>query len=316
MFNEFKHTDHCDWDRSKIDRCCPEPPPPPCNPPSSDCCYETWDGELKRVTRELKEVTLELTHVQKHLTVVTTRYNRLKQWYDELKSANDLAFKICRQLEIIEAQLVNICKNTCFTVKAVEILYCMLREFYCTVDCLQGKYDCLINCIKCLNNPSLTLTQGIGKYLSDYGTTLTAVIQTRNTLIPLVMTAIDNSIKLHRGICDHHGYKKLILHWQETLHCGIPCSEEGHASGASPLTATLPVRASDAPEGEAFCLDPILHFPICNDHYYREIETLYEIEKEEVAILTRESNELTKKQLALTAVQQSLVKALKEVTPS
>src|SRR5579872_7199412 len=165
MLNEFRHSNHHhDWDEEKVKRCCPEPPPQP-NPPGSDCCYNTWEWELKKVNWELKEVTNELTHVQKHLAVVTTRYNRLKQWHEELSTANELAFKICRQLEVIEAQLVNICKNTRFTFKAIEILYCMIREFYCTVDILQEKYDCLMNCIKCLNNPALTTTQGIGKYL-------------------------------------------------------------------------------------------------------------------------------------------------------
>src|SRR6202000_2385925 len=119
MLNEFIYVEQCDWDETKISRCCPEPPPTQQPPPSSDCCYNTWERELKKVNWELKEVTNELTHVQKHLTVVTTRYNRLKQWHDEMAVMNELAFKICRQLEIIESQVQNICKNTRFTIKAI-----------------------------------------------------------------------------------------------------------------------------------------------------------------------------------------------------
>jgi hypothetical protein len=317
MLNEFKHSDHHDWDDPKITRCCPEPPPPPPNPPSSDCCYVNWNWELTEVNWKLKEINNELAHAQKHLTVVTTRYNRLKQWHDELSTANELAFKICRQLEVIEAQLENICKNCCFTVRAVEILYCMIREFYLTCDYIVEKWDRLMNCIKCLNNPALTTTQGIGLYLTTYGTALTTVVNTRTTLIPLVMTAVDQSIKLHREICDIYGYEKLIEHWQETLRCGIPCGKEGTVAISEPLVGTLPPNAPSGKDvGEAFCLEPILHFPICNDWYFKEIEGLYEAEKEELRILTHDVNELTKKQLALTAVQQSLVKALKEVTPS
>jgi hypothetical protein len=327
MINEFIFVEEHDWDEIKIVRCCPEPPRTPPTPTGPDCGYNTWDWELKKVTWELKEVTSELTHVQKHLGVVTIRYNRLKQWHDELTAANELAFKICRQLEIIEAQLINICRNTKCTVKAIEILYCMVREFYEVVDGLHGKWDRLMNCIKCMNNPALTPTQGIGKYLTDYGTALTTVITTRTTLIPLLMTSIDSAIKLHREICDHYGYRKLIKLWQETLHCGIPCEKEGHPHHhphPEPLPLARNVRQEKPlgePEGaegpeEVFCLEPIFHFPICNDPYYQEILELYEVEKEDVHILTRESNELTKKQLALTACQQSLNKALKEVTPS
>src|SRR5579871_3767725 len=141
MINEFKYIEQREYDDSKILKCCPEPKPNPSDPPSSDCCFNTWQAELDIVNWELKEVTNELTHTQKHLAVVTTRYNRLKTWNDELSSANDLAFTICRQLEIIEAQLVNTCKNTQYTVKGVEILYCMVREFYITLDQLQARFD-------------------------------------------------------------------------------------------------------------------------------------------------------------------------------
>lgn len=315
MLNEFNHRRSHDWDHGKIARCCPEPPPTQGNPPSSDCCYETWEWELTKVNRELKDVTSELTHVQKHLAVATTRYNRLKLWHDELTSANELTFKICRQLEIIEAQLANICRNTCYAVKTIEILYCMVKEFYWIVDELQVKYDRIMNCIKCLNNTALTPTVGIGKVLTDYGTALTAVVATRTALVTLLMSAVDSSIKLEWELCDEYGYKKLINHWQETLHCGIPCGGDDDGVKAVPITATIPVRAQEQ-ASEVFCLEPIFSFPLCNDPYYKMIWELYEIEKEEVTNLTREVNELSKKQLALTAAQQSLVKALKEVTPS
>src|SRR5579872_1826485 len=104
MINEFKYVAQREYDEAKVTKCCPEPKPGEPAPPSSDCCYNTWQAELEVVNWELKEVTNELTHTQKHLALVTTRYNRLRTWNDELASANDLAFKVCHQLEIIEAQ--------------------------------------------------------------------------------------------------------------------------------------------------------------------------------------------------------------------
>jgi hypothetical protein len=322
MINEFKYTDKHDWDESRIQKCCPDPKPNPPDPPSSDCCYNTWQSELTVVNWELKEVTNELVYTQKHLTLVTTRFNRLKTWNDELSAANDLAFKICHQLEIIESQLVNICKNTQFTVKGVEILYCMVREFYITLDSLQAKYDSLVNCIKCLNNTALTMTTGIGKVLSDYGTALTAVTGTRDTLIVLVMSAMDSSLSLHRQICDQYGYKRLIRLWQDTLACGVPCEEWTPvrqlqtAKGAPQPERVVPDIIPGGQAGEPFCLEPILHFPICNEGYFKEIHELYEEEKREVKELTNEVKELTKRQLALQAIQQSLQNALKEVNPA
>jgi hypothetical protein len=315
MINEFKYTESREYDDSKILKCCPDPKPNPNDPPSSDCCYNNWQAELDIVNSELTVVTKELTHAQKHLTIVTTRYNRLKTWSDELSSANDLAFAVCRQLEIIEAQLVNTCKNTQFTVKGVEILYCMVREFFITIDQLQAKYDSLQSCIKCLNNPALTATTGIGKVLADYGTALTAVLATRDALIVLVMSALDSAVVLHRQICDQYGYKRLIRIYQDTLACGVAC-EDGPV--IRPLEAK-PERAGSIPGGpvtEPFCLEPILEFPICNQHYFREIQQLSDAERREVRELTNEVKELTKQQLALQAIQQSLQNALKEVNPA
>jgi hypothetical protein len=317
MLNEFRHECRPRWDIDKIHRCCPEPPPthePPCNP---DCCYDVWNWELTNVNIELKDVGYELTDAQKHLTIVTTRYNRLKTWHDELTTANELSFRICRQLDLIEDQLDSICKNTCFTVNAVEILYCMIREFYYTVDELQEKYDCIMNCIKCLNIPALNTTSGIGKVLTDYGTALAAVIQARTALITLIMTIVDGALKLHDELCDECGYQLVIRECMEALHCGVPCGreEEFHEETRRPAPVRHP-GAQPEPVGEEFCLAPMLQFPICNDPYYRLIGELYEQEKIEVDELTKRVNELTKRQLALQAIQQSLTKALKEVTPA
>jgi len=273
-----------------------------------------WNYELTNVNIELKDVGYELTDAQKHLTVVTTRYTRLKTWHDEMTKANELSFKICRQLDLIDDQLESICKNTCFTVNAVEVLYCMIREFYYTVDELQEKYDCIMNCIKCLNIPTLNTTQGIGKVLTDYGTALAAVVQTRAALVPLIMAIVDGALKLHDELCDECGYQLVIRECMEALHCGIPCGHEYEEERRSIPQRGPGVAPVEPPE--EFCLTPMFQFPICNDPYYRLIAELYEREKIEVDELTRRVNELTKRQLALQAIQQSLTKALKEVTPA
>lgn len=287
------------WDKDFFCDCCEKTKTPP--DPSCDCCYTTWQCELDRVTRENKLVTKELQHVQKHLDLVTARTTRLKTWFDELTSASDLARKVCHQLEIIEDQVVNICINTEFTVKSIRILFCMIREFYVEVDCLQTRYDCLINCIKCLNNTSISMTQGIGKALSDYGAALTALIATRDNLLKLVMAALAAAEQLHWEICDNCGFKRLIIDWLETLHCGVPCEP-------------IPIDCDDDDSfTEKECLFPMLKFPICNTSYYCLIDRLYKEDKKKMKELTEEKQKLTKWQLSLQAGQQSLTTALKEV---
>lgn len=308
MFAIYEHCGHKKWDEQFFCDCCDRPKPNPCNPPGSDCCYNTWSDELKHTTWEYNHVTRELQHVQKYLDHVTMRVTRLKTWFDELYNANELARKICHQLEIIEAQVVNICINTEFTVKAIKILYCMIREFYIEVDCLVVKYDCIMNCIKCLNCSAISTTQGIGKALSDYGTALTALVNTRDNLIKMVMAALALAEQLHWEICDNCGFRRLIVDWQEYLHCGVPCEpiEIDYPEGDEP----------ERPCSQEECLFPTLPFPLCNTEYYHLIDRLYKRDKKKMQELTELKQKLTKRQLSLAAGMQSLQTALKEADPS
>jgi len=292
------------WDEDYFCDCCEHSKPTPPNPPGSDCCYNTWQKELNNVNRDYNEVNKELTHVTKYLDHITARTARLKSWFDDLYNANELARKICHQLEIIEAQVINICINTEFTVKGIKILYCMVKEFFVEVDCLVVKYNCIINCIKCLNNPNISLTQGIGKVLSDYGTALTALVNMRDNLLTLVMAALSMAEQLHWEICDNCGFKRLIIDWEEILHCGVPCE---------PIVIDPGPIDPDAPCTELECLFPMLEFPLCNTDYYLLIDRLYKEDKKLMAELTERKQRLTKRLLALLAAQTSLTTALKEV---
>jgi hypothetical protein len=310
MLNELKYPDKLELDQSKLEKCCPPAKPAPPSPPDSDCCYNTWQGDLNQINSDLTAVTKELTFVQRHLTVANERLTRLKTWNDELVTANELALSICRQLEVIESRLSNICKNTDFTTEGIRVLICMIREFYIVVDELQIRYDRLVNCIKCLNNPALSMTQGIGQCLGNYGTALTAVVATRDGLVQLVMEAYSASVGLHEEICDDHGYKRLIAIWQGTLGCRIPC-DEGPWGPAEPRQASIPPNMPDP-----YWLDPILRFPLCNETYVHDINRWYKEEKELVKALNLDVTRLSKRQMHLQSVQQSLVNALKEVSPS
>ena len=298
-------------DESKI-ACCP-PPHEPRQPPAAqdpDCCYNTWQHELDNVNSRLEEVNNHLTHLGKHLAVANDRLNRLTTWNTELNTANDLAVKVCQQLEIIEAQLIVVCRNTDSTIRGIEILICMIREFFVTVDELKVRYDRLIVCIKCLNNQALTLTQGIGKCISDFGAALDLVTATRDALIQQVMVAYSSAVGIHQQICDEHGYKKLISIWQDTLGCRDRCEEgiwgfDPRRSGTK--EATMP---------DAYCLDPVLRLPICHEAYAYEISELLREEKQQVKNLTEQQTSLTKDKNHLTTVQTGLTNAIKEVQPS
>jgi len=308
MLSIYEENGKKEWRDEHFRDCCYQPPQPD---PGGDCCYNTWNSELKKVNQELAIADKKLQHVTKYLGVVTDRTTRLEKWYTELDNASQLANEICCQLEIIESQLNSICINTEFTIKAIKILWCMVKEFYIEVDCLYVKFECIMNCIKCLNTTAISTTQGIGKVLADYGTALTALIGTRDNLLKLVAAALAAAEKLHWEICDSCGFSRLITDWQETLHCGVPCEpvdiecvddEDDDDS-----------RDDCAPMPHENCLFPILSFPICQTDYYKLIAWLYRKDKRLMKKLTERKQKLTKWFNSLTAGQASLTNALKEV---
>jgi hypothetical protein len=312
MINKLIYPKDLLLDDKKI-ACCP-PIREPKQPPSGqdpDCCYNTWQHELDHVNRVLASRNSELAYINKDLKASTDRLDRLFAWNSELVLANGLAIKMCAQLELIEGQLIVVCRNTEYTRQGVELLVCMVRDFFGTVDELQIRYDRVTNCIKALNNPALTLTSGIGQILNNFGTALAAVAAMCDTLIQQVITVYSAAVGLHDQICDNgHGYRKLIGIWKETLGCHIPCQEEYWGADPKRQTAQPPNMP------DPFWLDPILQLPLCREGYVYEINELYRSEKKLVKQLTDDQTRVTREINHLTMVQLGLTSGIKEVQPS
>ena len=164
--HKYANLDQAVWE-PKIKDCCAKENPD--DPSGCDCCYDSWLLELKDVKVKYSQTEEKAKQLKDELSVVADRRDKLKKWFDELTTANDLARKICDQLEIILTQTDKIATNTDLAVQAIKTLYCMIRDFYMQVDLIKTKYDRLMNCIKCLNNPALAPGQGIMKCLEEYG---------------------------------------------------------------------------------------------------------------------------------------------------
>ena len=185
MLTKHKYQNIADgWDQQKdhnVKDCCQGGGGDDCG--CQDCCYDTWSVELKEVTQSYtasKEAADQLT---KKLTFLLGRRDRYKTWLDELNKAEELSRAICHQLEIIAGQSEKIWYNTCKAVQAVEILFCMIREFFMQVDYLKTRYDELQTCITKNNDPCLEPGKGILVCLKNYYDKLDAVIKTRNDII-------------------------------------------------------------------------------------------------------------------------------------
>lgn len=311
------------WD-SKIKECCDKENPD--DPRGCDCCYDDWVEELKDVKGKYSAAEEKVKQLKEELSLVIDRRDKLKKWYDELTKANELARKICDQLEVLLAQAGKVGTNTELAVQAIKTLYCMVRDFYMQIDHIKTIFDRLMSCIKCLNNPALAPGQGIMKCLEEYGKKIDAVIATRDDLIKMLMAVIKIACRINKNIEPDFGLAIVITEWKDAFNCEIscddttdPCNDKGHEKGQKQPAKTQ-TQQQPSQQEEVSCLgncslEPILYFPICKDPYYKCVDEQYQKDKTKAEELAKTLLEETKKKESLLACKQSLEAAIKEVDP-
>src|SRR6476620_11259353 len=137
------HYHKLEKDDKYIACCDPDPNP---NGGTGDCCYDAWTTDVTIVSAKLKQITAYADHKQKHYDIITAWYGSLKTWSDEWEKVDLLADALCRKIDLFVCHLQKICMITEKTAKAIEILFCMIRELYAEVDVLKERYDELYKC--------------------------------------------------------------------------------------------------------------------------------------------------------------------------
>lgn len=308
--NSYKNLVRSEWEKD-IQECCSKEDQD--NPGGCDCCYDTWVEELKGVNTRYNDVEEESRQIAASLTVIMDRRDKLKNWYDELTKANDASRKICDQVDVFLCHIEKVTKNTVHTVKAIKVLYCMVKDFYMRIDILKVKYEALINCIRCLNDPGLAPGQGVMKCIEDYGKKLDAVIATRDQLIALLMKAIHIAFTINKNLGKDYGLYTIIEEWKETFNCDETCAPESTEQKKS-----YPIQHGQTTGDEStdHCeLKPVFQFPLCNDPYYEEIRDRYDSDRTKANELSDQLRDLNKKKESLLACKQSLQTAIAEVDP-
>lgn len=302
---EYEIIELIEWE-PRIKKCC-EKKKKPSDDPSGDCCYDTWMDEYEEVNAHYNEEDREVTALTNDLTYLTSQRDMWKTWYDELYKVQDSSRKICHQLQILLHQVHRMGRNTHLTDRSIRILYCMIRDFYMQLDYLKVKYDEFINCIKCINHPSLAPGQGIRILIDDYGKKLDAALSTRGAILDLLFKAISLAFQLNQNIEHRFGMKTIIKEWEKAFHCKEKCGEEPeHHEGEGQKKET---------EFENTDLKPHLHFPICNSRYFDFVEDQLEKKNHEVDEVNHELLEETKERDKYKAWKDGLDAVIKAVDP-
>jgi hypothetical protein len=331
--------DEADEYKAKIKDCCKKEGPDDTN--CTDCCYDTWRAELKDIVQVYTQEKELADQLEKRLVFITDRRNRYKTWLDELIKAEEYATAICYQLDLLAGQSQKIWYNACNAVEAIEILFCMIREFYGQVDYLKTRYDELQNCISKNNDPSLEKGKGILGCLDKYFEKLDAIIKTRDEIIKAVIEAIKLANLLRNNIytlecpgdeydpckpetpCNckpdektpsEYGFKTIICEWYCAFRCDEPCPEPDPCKDQQQIPQPKPPQT--LPVCEVDCeLNPSIEFPICKDTYKLCVDKWYREDDKTVRDLSKDLNEKNKTKESLLACKQSLDKAIAEADP-
>jgi len=299
-----------------VKECC-EPENIPGVPPtgnSGDCCYEKWTHEFKEIEADHKRYDRIVAYLTKRRDHLQAQRDVWKAWKDELDKVCGNSTKICTQLEILLHHTSRISRNTYQTKRAIHLLFCMIRDLYMQIDLLKKKYDYLVACIRSQNNPAFVAGQGIMVFIEDYGKKLDAVILTRDTLIPLIISAISTANDINKGI-GHHGHHyglHSILHeWEKVFNCDghhrvidDDDDDDNEGSGGGGYDQKRANVYRKMPEGEFtdIGLQPIFKFPICDSKYYHKISRRYDHDNAEFNALQSQIMEETKQRDTLKAL--------------
>lgn len=316
LVHEYETLDKNAWE-PRIRDCCGQGTQD--DPGGCDCCYDNWKEELKQVNTEYGASVEKASQLKGQLAVISDRRDKLKNWYDELTQANDLARQFCGQLDIMLAQSKKISTNTNLTVEAIKKLYCMIRDFYMQIDLIKTKYDRLINCIKCLNNPALASGQGIMKALEEYSKKLDIVIATRDAMLNALMEALAIACRINNNIEEDYGLITVVKEWKSIFRCYISCIDDNNPCNDNDEDEEENDNRHQEEE-EANCLgscklDPVFIFPVCKDPYYKCLNEMYEADKSKAEELVKDLLKENKKKESLLACKLSLEAAIKEVDP-
>ena len=297
------------WVEDKRYKCCVEDPN---EPPSCDCCYNTWEKELKESNLEFSQVTEEAKQISEKYKYITLERDKFKEWLDDLIKANQLANDVCGQFQVISAQLEKICTNSEKSVEAIEILFCMVRDLFEQIDLIVSLYNEVDACIKALNREELPEDSGIRKCLKVFMEKVDAVVKLRDELIKALMKIIRDAKVLHAGICSDFGIEVWVAEWLGILNCDEDCDK----NNTTPVEDPCKEIVKDANDGMKNCvLIPMLTFPICNDNYYRWVKKKYEDDVNDANDVAKELVEANKRKEAIAACKASLTAALAAVDP-
>ncbi len=267
------------------------------NRQSDNDCLQMWKKNLISTKNALEEANAHTSLAKKEWENAAAWEYTLKSYWENVEESNKIIVAICNELKLFGKHAERVCENTECTVRSIEILFCLLVEFFSCTDKLKDYVSEIEREIECLNDQEINANSSIIlRCLKDFLSKLNEATQKQHEVIKMVIDLLKQSKGIYAEICANSCSLKHILKDLEDSFCGDCDSEADHdCDDEDSCNATI---------------EPKPKMPLEDDPYYKETRRQYEKSKEEAKKAKEKYDDRRDKSESLTACKKSLEEAI------
>ncbi len=258
-------------------------------------CIKNWENDLRKASNALTKKQAELNRAE-------ASYDNAQKWATKLDDlckglikTDELSKDVLEEIRQVISILIKVCENTACVKEVIEILYCIIKDFFECTDALKQKLADIKREIECLNDPGLnTSTSIILKCIEDLCLKIDDALKTQQDLIKQVIEVV-------RCICQLN----------ESL-CGIDCSLRSQINDLETLFSQGPEENGGNCETDS-CdekLQPKPSMPLDCDPFYTDSKETAEKANSELDAAKERRSELRKERDGLLSLRNSLIDAI------
>lgn len=280
-------------------------------------CIKFWDDEYEQVVNALRVVSAEKKDAEDTKRCLTEWEAALKMYWESIEETDKKAKSCSGEIGVFKSHTVRVKELTTCTVDVCEKEYCLVLDFFNSMDTLKGKMSDLKKAIDCLNNPDLNSASIVVKNLNELESKLNAAIATQKETIQGVLGALLTARDLDKSVGnndpntnppDHSGLLWLLdklngLFDHSTQGQTASTNAEGEASsygeGCNQPQMSCHEKLTDKPP----------KMPLDQDEYYTKTKEQYDKAKGEQDDADAAYNAARDKENKLNATKESLSKA-------
>lgn len=277
-------------------------------------CIEFWESELAQVDNVLRVVQAEKEDAERVKNCITDWEGVLKVYWENVELTHKNAKSCSKKIWRLKKLTRRVKRLTKGTVDVTEMAYCMVLDYFKSMDKLKQDIANLITEIECLDNPDIVNSSLVLKNIKDLNTQVTAAKSTQSNTINAALEVMEKARGLDTSLgnaegtnpTERSGLMWLLVMLQRMFRTDMrqpAVAGEGTSYGEG---CHEPQNSCDA------SIEPKPVLPLEKDPYYEKTKKQYEKAQGEQDAAEETYDEASMKESQLLSAKASLVNAIRE----